>query len=186
MTNDEKRALVLQWAESQLGVTEYTFGSNKVKYNDWFYGKAGATGPWCMAEVQRVFDRAGLPLPAKTPSCSVLANYAKQHGQWVTSGYKPGYALGQGQGSSGACGHRQGGQGHLCRDLRGQHQSRQPGQRRQRHGAQPCICQHHRGISALVQHGGIKRDSPGAYRRRLWESFLFVAVLHNKFLYLCC
>ena len=93
MTNDEKRALVLQWAESQLGVIEYPFGSNKVKYNDWFYGKAGAMGPWCMAEVQWVFTRAGLPLPVKTPSCTVLAAYAKQHGQWVTSGYKPGDIL---------------------------------------------------------------------------------------------
>ena len=93
MTNSEKRALVLQWAESQLGVIEYPRGSNKVKYNDWFYGKAGATGPWCMAEVQWVFDRAMLPLPVKTPSCTVLAAYAKKNKQWVTSGYKPGDIL---------------------------------------------------------------------------------------------
>lgn len=93
MTNAEKRALVLRWAESQLGVIEYPFGSNKVKYNDWFYGKVGVTGPWCMSEVQWVFDRAGLPLPIKTASCTVLANYAKTHGQWVTSGYKPGDVL---------------------------------------------------------------------------------------------
>lgn len=93
MTNAEKRALVLQWADSQLGVIEYPFGSNKVKYNDWFYGKAGATGAWCMAEVQWVFDRAGLPLPVRTASCTALANYAKAHGQWVTSGYKPGDIL---------------------------------------------------------------------------------------------
>lgn len=39
MTNDQKRALVLQWAESQLGLIEWPTGSNKVKYNDWYYGK---------------------------------------------------------------------------------------------------------------------------------------------------
>lgn len=93
MTNDEKRALVLQWAESQLGVIEYPSGSNKVKYNDWYYGKVGHTGAWCMSEVQWVFARAGLPLPVRTASCTVLANYAKEHKQWVTSGYKPGDIL---------------------------------------------------------------------------------------------
>ena len=87
------RDLLLQWAESQLGVIEYPFGSNKVKYNDWYYGRTGATGAWCMAEVQWVFDRADLPLPARTASCTALANYARAHGRWVTSGYKPGDIL---------------------------------------------------------------------------------------------
>lgn len=93
MTNDQKRALVLQWAESQLGVIEWPTGSNKVKYNDWFYSKTGATGAWCMAFVQWIFARAGLPLPVHTASCTVLANYAKAHKQWVTAGYKPGDIL---------------------------------------------------------------------------------------------
>ena len=48
MTNDEKRANVLKWAESQLGVIEWPSGSNKVKYNDWFYGAAGHNYAWCM------------------------------------------------------------------------------------------------------------------------------------------
>ena len=93
MTNDEKRALVLKWAESQLGVIEWPTGSNKVKYNDWYYGRSGATGAWCMAFVQWIFTRAGLPLPVHTASCTVLANYAKAHKQWVTAGYKPGDIL---------------------------------------------------------------------------------------------
>lgn len=95
MTNAEKRALVLQWAESQMGVIEYPFGSNKVKYNDWYWGagKYGTSAAWCMAFVQWIFTRAGLPLPVKTASCTVLANYAKAHGQWVTSGFKPGDIL---------------------------------------------------------------------------------------------
>ena len=95
MTNAEKRALVLQWAESQLGVIEYPSGSNKVKYNDWFWGagKYGISAAWCMAYVQWVFDRADLPLPVRTASCTALANYARAHGQWVISGYKPGDIL---------------------------------------------------------------------------------------------
>lgn len=95
MTNDQKRANVLMWAESQLGVIEFPVNSNKVKYNTWYYGKevSGAAYPWCMAFVQWVFQRASLPLPVKTASCTVLANYAKTHGQWVTKGYKPGDIL---------------------------------------------------------------------------------------------
>lgn len=93
MTNDEKRALVLKWAESQLGVIEWPTGSNKVKYNDWYYGRTGCNYAWCMAFVQWVFARANLPLPVKTASCTTLATWAKQHKQWVTSGYKPGDIL---------------------------------------------------------------------------------------------
>jgi hypothetical protein len=93
MTNEQKRANVLLWAESQLGVIEWPTGSNKVKYNDWYYGRAGVAGAWCMAWVQWIFSRADLPLPVKTASCTALANYAKKHGQWVTSGYKPGDIL---------------------------------------------------------------------------------------------
>ena len=93
MTNDEERANVLKWAESQLGVIEWPTGSNKVKYNDWYYGKTGCNYAWCMVFVQWVFTRANLPLPVKTASCTVLASYAKQHKQWITSGYKPGDIL---------------------------------------------------------------------------------------------
>ena len=93
MTNTEKRDSVLKWAESQLGVIEYPFNSNKVKYNDWYYGRTGCNYAWCMAFVQWVFDRANLPLPVKTASCTALANFAKAHGQWVSSGYKPGDIL---------------------------------------------------------------------------------------------
>lgn len=95
MTGDEKRAEVLRWAESQLGVLEWPSGSNKVKYNDWFWGSGnyGASAAWCMAFVQWVFARAGLPLPVKTASCTVLANFARTHGQWVATGFKPGDIL---------------------------------------------------------------------------------------------
>ena len=93
MTNSEKLANVLMWAESQLGVIEFPPGSSKVKYNDWYYGGIGHNYAWCMTYVQWVFDRASLPLPVRTASCTTLANYAKTHGQWVASGYKPGDIL---------------------------------------------------------------------------------------------
>ena len=88
--NDQKRTRVLTWAESQLGVIEFPFGSNRVKYNDWYYGAPGHNYAWCVTFVQWVMARAGMPLPIKTASCTQLANWAKAHGQWVTRGYKPG------------------------------------------------------------------------------------------------
>ena len=88
--NDVKRGRVLSWAESQLGVIEFPLNSNRVKYNDWYYGGPGHNYAWCMTFVQWVMNRAGLPLPIKTASCTQLANWAKQHNQWVSHGYKPG------------------------------------------------------------------------------------------------
>ena len=80
-TNEEKRDNVLRWAESQLGVIEWPSGSNKVKYNTWFYGREvyGASYPWCMAFVQWCYDKAGYTLPYKTASCSNLLNWYKNN-----------------------------------------------------------------------------------------------------------
>ena len=80
-TNEEKRDNVLRWAESQLGVIEWPAGSNKVKYNTWFYGREvyGASYPWCMAFVQWCYDKAGYTLPYKTASCSSLLNWYKKN-----------------------------------------------------------------------------------------------------------
>lgn len=90
--NDVKRERVLSAARAEIGVTELPAGSNRVKYNNWFYGRvvSGASYPWCMVWDQYVFAMSSLPLPVKTASCTQLANYAKAHGQWVTKGFKPG------------------------------------------------------------------------------------------------
>lgn len=90
--NDRKREKVLEIAAGEIGVCESPAGSNRVKYNDWYYSGAiyGEWAAWCMAYVQYVFSASGLPLPVRTASCTTLANYAKVHGQWVTRGYKPG------------------------------------------------------------------------------------------------
>ncbi len=70
---------ILSIARAEVGVKESPAGSNKVKYNTWFYGKevSGAAYPWCMAFVQWVFDQAGKALPLKTASCSGLLNWYK-------------------------------------------------------------------------------------------------------------
>lgn len=78
---------LLNIAAGELGVTEAPSGSNNVKYGAWF----GLNGyPWCMMFVQWCFARAGVTLPARTASCTVLMNYAKKAGMWVTGGYQPG------------------------------------------------------------------------------------------------
>ena len=85
------REAVLAIAAWQVGVLESPSGSNRVKYNTDYYGRAvsGAAYPWCMAFVWWVFREAGFNL-YKTASCTALANRYRQAGQWVTSGYKPG------------------------------------------------------------------------------------------------
>lgn len=85
------RDAVLQIARWQLGVVEMPAGSNKVKYNAWYYGRevSGSGYPWCMAYVQWIFHQAGFNLHC-TASCSTLASRYKAAGQWVTEGFKPG------------------------------------------------------------------------------------------------
>ena len=53
---------VLDIARGEVGVTERPAGSNKVKYNTWFYGweTSGASYPWCCVFVCWVFHQAGL------------------------------------------------------------------------------------------------------------------------------
>ncbi len=72
---------VLSIARGEINVKEAPAGSNRVKYNDWFYGRevSGAAYPWCMAFVQWVFDQAGERLPCKTASCSALLSWYEAH-----------------------------------------------------------------------------------------------------------
>lgn len=77
---------ILETARKEIGVTEYPPGSNKVKYNTWFYGRevSGASYPWCCAFVCWVFDRVGyLKLLRKTGGCTTLMNWFKAKGQLV-------------------------------------------------------------------------------------------------------
>lgn len=78
---------LLNIAVGELGVTEAPSGSNKVKYGAW-YGLNGYA--WCVMFVQWCFAQAVVTLPVKTSSCTVLMNYAKKAGMWITGGYQPG------------------------------------------------------------------------------------------------
>ena len=73
---------LLELARRQLGVKEDPPGSNKVKYNAWYYGRevSGAAYPWCMVFVQWVFDRASVKLPTRTASCGALMRAAQAAG----------------------------------------------------------------------------------------------------------
>lgn len=83
---------VLAVARAELGVKESPAGSNKVKYNTWYYGRpvSGSAFPWCMAFVQWVFARAGAPLPEKTASCGALMRAAQKAGLWTVRDFRPG------------------------------------------------------------------------------------------------
>lgn len=50
-------SMIINTAKSQVGTKEVPAGSNKVKYNTWYYGKevSGSSYPWCMAFVSWVF-----------------------------------------------------------------------------------------------------------------------------------
>lgn len=88
-------AEVIETAKSQLGVYENPPGSNKVLYNNWYYGRPveGPAYPWCMVFVQWVFNKAKVPLPMRTPSCSALMNAAKEKDQFIKRDYQPGDVL---------------------------------------------------------------------------------------------
>lgn len=77
---------VLTIARGEIGTTENPKGSNKVKYNTWFYGREvyGASYPWCCVFVCWVFHQAGLDdLLRKTGGCTTLMNWFKAKGRLV-------------------------------------------------------------------------------------------------------
>lgn len=94
---------ILAVALAELGVMEAPANSNNVKYNTAYYGqevwdgKAGGKYPWCMVFQWWLFHQAeadGLFYGGrKTASCGTLMDYARAHGQLVTSGYQPGDLL---------------------------------------------------------------------------------------------
>ena len=65
--------MIIEKAKSQLGTKESPAGSNKVKYNTWYYGKevSGSAYPWCMAFVSWVF--AHTEVKAKAASHNTTA-----------------------------------------------------------------------------------------------------------------
>lgn len=78
---------LLDIARAELGTKESPAGSNRVKYASW-YGLPGQ--PWCVMFVMWVFAQAGVALPTRTASCTLLMRAAQAAGCWVTDGCRPG------------------------------------------------------------------------------------------------
>lgn len=87
---------ILNKARSQLGVSENPKGSNNVKYNTEYYGYTVNSDAyaWCCVFVWWVFKECGLSHlfydGEKVAWCASAAQWFKNKGQWVTSGYQPG------------------------------------------------------------------------------------------------
>ena len=90
---------ILDIAKKEIGVKESPAGSNNVKYNTAYYGRAvkdtaSTKYPWCCVFVWWLFQQANAKElfynGGKTASCTTLMRYAKSNGNWVTSGFKPG------------------------------------------------------------------------------------------------
>lgn len=73
-------------AIQDIGLTEYPPGTNKVKFNTWYYGRevSGANLAWCMAAVQYWYNAAGWTIPYKTAYCPALYSWARARGYVTT------------------------------------------------------------------------------------------------------
>lgn len=96
MTTAEKLLIL---ARGELLVKESPPGSNNVKYNTVYYGhevRDSTTDhyPWCVVFLWWLFRQAGAAAlfygGGRTASCGTLLGYAKAHGLFVSSGYRPG------------------------------------------------------------------------------------------------
>ena len=79
MTSDQAVAI----AQSEIGTKENPSGSNKVKYNTWYYGKevSGDSYPWCCAFISWIFK--GTNLVKKTALCADLMQWFMARKQMV-------------------------------------------------------------------------------------------------------
>lgn len=72
---------VLTIARGEIGTKEQPSGSNRVKYNTWYYRKevSGAGYAWCMAFVQWCYEQSGNSLPLLTASCGALLRWYQRY-----------------------------------------------------------------------------------------------------------
>lgn len=77
---------LLAIARAEIGVKESPAGSNKVKYNTWYYGRevSGSSYAWCAVFVCWCFVQAGLRSLIKiTGGCTTMMNWFKGNGQTI-------------------------------------------------------------------------------------------------------
>lgn len=83
--------------ERQVGIRETP--TNNVIYNTDYYGTPvnGSQYPWCAAFIWDVFRMAGQSKlfldGGKSAYCPYIEGWAKQHGRWITDGYRQGDLL---------------------------------------------------------------------------------------------
>lgn len=78
---------ILAIARREVGTCESPAGSNRVKYNTWFYGRAvsGSAYPWCCVFVCWVFAQAGAgALIRMTGGCTTLMNWYRARSRLVS------------------------------------------------------------------------------------------------------
>lgn len=96
MSNLQK---IIDIAKAQVGVSEQPPGSNNVIYNTDYYGGVvqGTNFPWCCSFIWWLFHQTGLSAlfcgGQKTAFCPFVVQYAREHRQWVTDGYRAGDLL---------------------------------------------------------------------------------------------
>lgn len=74
---------ILKVARAEIGTKESPSGSNKVKYNTWYYGRevSGSAYPWCAAFTSWVLDKVGIT-DYKSVSCPVIKSIAQKKGTY--------------------------------------------------------------------------------------------------------
>lgn len=79
---------VIDIAEKEVGTKEFPAGSNNVRYNTWYYGRAvnGSGYAWCAAFCCYCFNKASASNlfygGKKTAYCPTIEDYAKKNGLW--------------------------------------------------------------------------------------------------------
>lgn len=79
MTSDQAVSI----AQKEIGIKENPSGSNKVKYNTWYYGMevCGDSYPWCCVFISWIFK--GTNLVKKTALCADLMQWFRSRKQMV-------------------------------------------------------------------------------------------------------
>lgn len=79
---------IIDYAISQIGIKETPSGSNKVKYNTWYYNKevSGSAYPWCAVFCCYVFNKCNASKlfygGKKSAYCPTIENYYKSIGRY--------------------------------------------------------------------------------------------------------
>lgn len=57
------REYIIESAKTQIGIKEEPAGSNKIKYNNWYYEGQIINAAWCATYISYIYNYANSPLP---------------------------------------------------------------------------------------------------------------------------